>query len=207
MAKINDLLGDSEGTLEKLVIYRMKGNIYFRQKPEKYNDRKSPAQLAQRQRLQVVNSFLRPFREIIRLTFASEAKGRSALQAAQSYIMRNAMAGGYPNIHVDKNKALLSRGPLPLPLSVSAETNAEGVLIRWQNGKEAAGKAINDTLIVISLFEGDEVAGFQDTGVKRSAGQFLWKLPNPVKQGAMPDVWIAFRNAEMTKVSDSLYSS
>ena len=60
--------------------------------------------LAQRERMQVMNGFLNSFRELFRTTFAAEAERRTAVQAAQSYHMCNALTGEYPHITVDKGK-------------------------------------------------------------------------------------------------------
>jgi hypothetical protein len=49
----------------------MKGNNYMRKMPKQINDKKSPAQMAQRQRMQTRISFLQKFSEPIRVTVAS----------------------------------------------------------------------------------------------------------------------------------------
>lgn len=205
MARIDNLFDIGQGKLGNLVFYKMNGKGIVRTRPAHFNDRKSPAQKAQRHRLQVVNAFLRPFRDIIRITYAAAAEGRTARAAAMSSIMRNALAGEYPDINVDKSKALLSKGSLPLPVNASVEAHPEGLLIRWENGGEAAGKAARDTLVGIALFGNTLEADFQFSGVQRSAGQFLWRLTKPLQEGEKPDVWIAFRNAAMTEMSNSMY--
>ena len=207
MAKIDNLLAEGQGGLGELVLYRMNGKVYARTKPAKYRDKKSPAQLAQRQRLQVVNAFLRPFRELIKVTFASEAIGRSALQAAQSYIMRNAVAGAYPNIYVDKSKVLLSKGPLPPPAGASVEAHPDGLLVKWKNGKEASGNAASDTLLVIAWSEENGGFDYQFTGVRRSEGAYVWKTRLAENNVSMPVVWVVFQNARQTKLSDSLMAT
>lgn len=205
MARVDNLFDIGRGKLGNLVFYRMNGRGIVRTKPEHFSDRKSPAQLAQRQRLQVVNKFLRPFRNLIRLTYAADVEGRTARAAAMSSIMRNALEGEYPNIYVDSSKALLSKGSLPLPVNASVEAHPEGLLIRWENAEEAAGKAAHDTLVVIALFNNTLEADYQITGVQRTAGQYLWRMSKQLQEGSMPDVWIAFRNTVMTEMSDSMY--
>ncbi len=205
MAKIENILDGGKGKLGNLVFYKMNGSSYVRTRPAKYRDRKSPAQLAQRQRMQVVISFLRSFRDLVRVTFAAEATGRTALQAAQSYNMRHALAGEYPDIRIDKSKVLLSRGPLPLPAGVSVTAQPEGLLIRWENGPEATGSAANDTLVVMAL-PGDTGNGIHDfTSVRRSEGEYLWRLPQPVQANNLEGVWMAFRNLKLTSMSDSIW--
>ncbi len=205
MAKIENLLDGGKGKLGNLVFYKMNGSSYVRTRPAKYRDRKSPAQLAQRQRMQVVNNFLRSFRGLVQVTFAAEAAGRSALQAARSYNMRYGFTGEYPDIRVDRSKALLSRGPLPLPAGMSVSAQPDGLLIRWENGPEATGSAANDTLIVIAWNEKTGNGIYEFTSVRRTEGEYLWKLPQPETVDSLQGVWVAFRNLKLNSVSDSIW--
>ncbi len=203
MSRLEDLFDGGHGKLGNLVFFKRHGKSYVRTKPASYKDRKSPKQLAQRQRLQVVNSFLRNFSVPLKVTFASEAVGRSALQAAHSFNMRNALAGEYPDIYVDRGRVQLSSGPLPLPEKASLSVQDEGLLIEWNNGEEASGNAKTDTLVVLALTKNADSSDYQFTGVKRSEGKYVWKPAFPVSADELPDVWIAFRNREMTGMSNS----
>ena len=205
MATIDSLFDSGRGRLGNLVLYKMKGRNIVRTKPEHYSDRKSPAQLAQRQRMQAVNNFLGPFGNLLSITFDPGSERLTARQAAQSYNMRNAIAGEYPNIYIDKSQALLSRGPLPLPIKAWMETDPEGLLIRWENGEEAQGIAAHDSLLVMAVFQGDSSCMYQFSEARRPAGQYLWKLQVPLNENALPDVWISFRNDLKSLMSNSMY--
>ena len=202
MAKIEDLFDAGRGKLGNLVVYKMNGMGIVRTKPKHFRDQKSPAQLAQRQRLQVVNEFMRPFLKLIRITFVPETAGRTARAEAQSYIMRNALAGEYPNIYVENSLALLSRGPLPVPVSATVTAQAEGLLIEWENDAEAARRHPHDTLVVMAFSAESGSADYGFTEVRRSDGRYTWK---PALPEGNVDVWIAFRNQEQTEVSDSIW--
>ena len=166
MARIDNLLDSGQGGLGSLVFYKMNGKNYVRTKPVHYRDAKSPGQLAQRQRLQVVTGFVGRFKDLIRVTFAAEAVGRSALQAAQSVNMRNALTGEYPNISINKSRALLSKGPLPLPLSVSVQVQQGELLIEWENGEEASGTNVYDTLVVMALTDDSATGEYRFTDIR-----------------------------------------
>jgi hypothetical protein len=203
MATIDNLFDGGRGRLGNLVFYKLKGRNIVRTKPAHFSDKKSPAQLAQRQRMLAVNGFLNPFSNLLKLTFAPEDERLTARQAAQSYNMRNALAGEYPGIYVDKSRVLLSRGPLPVPVKAWMERNPEGLLIQWENGEEAVGTAANDTLVAMAVFPGSDTCMYQFSEARRSTGQYLWKLQLPVKENALPDVWIAFSNR--LQMSNSMY--
>lgn len=178
-----------------------------RTRPEHFKDKKSPRQLAQRQRMQVVNSFLKPFQQLIRITWATEAGNQSVWHAAFRHIVRESLEGDYPEIHVDKRKALLSKGPLPLPEKVWVEPHEEGLRIRWENGPEARGNAARDTLLVVAYTEKTGYIDFRFTEASRADSEYVWKLALEFSEDALPDVWIAFRNKEQTQLSDSMYAA
>ena len=205
MATIDNLFDSGRGRLGNLVLYKMKGRNIVRTKPEHYSDRKSPAQLAQRQRMQAINNFLKPFSKLLTTTFDPESERLTARQAAQSYNMRNALAGEYPDIYVDKSRALLSRGPLPVPVRAWMGTDPEGLLLQWENGEEASGNNASDTLLVMAVFPDQSNCIYQFSETRRSASRYLWKIQVPEKENALPDVWIAFSDGLRTRISNSTY--
>lgn len=205
MAIIDNLFESGQGKLGNLVFYKVGGSGRVRTRAANFRDRKSPKQLAQRQRMQVMNGFLRPFSDLIRISFSGEAVGRSALQAAQSYNMRNALAGEYPDIYVEKSQALLSRGQLPLPVSAKIAAQPEGLLIEWENGEEAAGPRSTDTLVVMALSAETGSIDYRFTEARRSDARYAWNIALPGGTDALPDVWIAFRNRQETEMSDSMF--
>lgn len=207
MSEINNLFDSGKGSLGNLVFFRRLGKTYVRTKPIRYSDRKSPAQLVQRQRMQSMNRFLKPFGSLIRITFTPEATGRTALHAAQSYNMRHAFAGEYPAIHVDNNKVLLSRGQLPLPQDFSITAHPEGLLIEWINGDEASGNRMYDTLVLMAWSESAGWGDYKFSEAYRKEGHYIWKPALPLQENEIPDVWIAFRNQEQSEMSDSRYIS
>ena len=64
MARLkNSLLKGMSGSIGELILYEMGGETYARSKPANYKDRKSPTQLNQREKLILINDFLRPFKD------------------------------------------------------------------------------------------------------------------------------------------------
>lgn len=206
MARIKSLFEHSQGKLGALVFYQVGDEVFVRTRAQQFRDRKSPAQLAQRQRLQVMNSFLKSFRDLLSRTFTAGETGKAGFQAAKSYNMRNALSGEYPHIAVDMGKVLLSRGPLSVPLQATAQAHPEGVLIEWENGFGNGCGAANDALVVVAYFSNSGRSQYRFTETYRSEGRYLWKLPLQDGGDANPDIWIAFRNPQETLMSNSLYA-
>lgn len=205
MALNDNLFGMSQGKIGNLVFYKRNGTGIVRTRPAHFKDKKSPRQLAQRQRMQVANSFLKSFHQLIRITWAAEAGDRSVWHVVYRHIVLDALAGEYPEIFVDKKKALLSKGSLPLPENAWVEPHQEGLHITWENGLEAKGNAARDTLVVVAYNEKTGSSDFRFSEASRADGGYIWKPGIKFTEDALPDVWIAFRNKEQSQVSDSLY--
>jgi hypothetical protein len=206
MAKSGDnMLSHSTGSIGNAVYYTMHGKNFVRSKPSKYTDRKSEGQLIQRTKMKAVTSFLTPFKDLIRITWAGEATGRAPYHAAKSELMRNALQGVYPDIQLNKEAALLSKGPLPLPEKVTVSLQEGGLLAEWTDSSENAAKHGRDTLVLIALDEKGVIGEFKFTGIPRSAKNYLWKPAIEISQANKPDVWVAFRSNNETEMSNSVY--
>jgi len=205
MARYKNKLFDSiTGSLGPAVVYQMYGKTYVRTKPEDYKDRKSKAQLSQRQKFMMVMHFLKPFKDLLRISFASQAIGRSAYHAAQSYNLKNGLMGEYPGYLIDLQEALLSYGPLPLPEQMSVVRQQDGFEIKWQTDSLNKSPRGKDMLIVIGQpIYGQHDIEFRFTGICRSDQQFHWVTA--LSEHPKIHLWIAFQNQSQTEMSNSLY--
>ncbi|RKE04112.1 DUF6266 family protein [Marinifilum flexuosum] len=192
------LLISGGGSIGNLVFYTRNGNTYARTKPSQYRDKKSQAQLAQRKKFDVVLRFLKKFKVLLRIGFAGEAIGRSAFQAAQSYHLKHAVKGEYPDIEFDYSKSKLCSGNVKFPEQVSISKAEDHILIEWEMPEV---KNMNDTLIVAASTS--IRCDYQITGVRRSMMKFKWFTNLSDYTGL--HVWVAFRNEKESDVSDSLY--
>jgi hypothetical protein len=206
MARIGDnIMGAGQGKVGNVVIYTMHGKTFMRSKPSQYTDKKSDAQLAQRAKMQVVTSFMSPFKELLRKTYAGEAAGRAAYHAAKSQIMQNAVQGSYPDFSINKEAALLSKGPLPLPQQVTVSVQEDGLLVEWTNAKEDEKMHARDTLLVIAQNPKTGECEYLFTGARRTDKSYKWALNMNVTQNTQPDVWVAFRSNNEAEMSDSVF--
>lgn len=193
------LLISGGGSIGNLVFYSMNGNTYIRTKPSRYRDKKSQAQLAQRKKFNIVLSFLQKFKALIRIGFAGEAIGRSAFQAAQSYHLKHAVMGKYPDMEFNYSKSMLCSGNVKVPEQIEIRKAEDHILIEWERPEV---KNMNDTLIVAAAHFGN--ADFQLTGVKRSKMKFKWFTELTDYKNL--HVWVAFRNEKESDVSNSIYT-
>ncbi len=200
----NRLLRDFSGTIDDLIFYQVDGHTYVRTRPVAYRDRQSPAQLTQRQRLKVVNRFLAPFKKVLRQTFKLSGSEGQAYQNASSYNLKHGLTGTYPAQAIDKSQARLSMGPIGLPAQVTIQRVSQGFLMEWDTALTHAHSAPDDTFIFFATHPYYDQGYYHMTGVRRHQGRFLWDS-NLFEGHCPPDVWIAFRNAAETAVSESWY--
>ena len=200
MARFKSINEGTSGKVGQVITYQMYGKSYMRSLPGQYNDKKSEKQLAQRQKMQLVNSFLAPYKDVLRLTYQDEAVGHSAYMAAKSYNIRNAIVGEYPEQEIDMTKALVSSGSVQLPEVASAERIDDGLLIKWEAEKQMNS---SDSLFVIANLRGQYVTYHKQTEALRRDESYLWKLDY---DGAEKfDIWLVFRDYKERGFSNSMW--
>jgi hypothetical protein len=109
------------------------------------------AQLAQRQKFSVIMGFLKPVSEFLKIGFKNYAVQMTAMNAAMSYNLENALQGAYPNFTVDYANALVARGNLaPALNSVAAPAVAGTINFTWEdNSGEIGASTLDNTLLVV----------------------------------------------------------
>lgn len=200
MARYNNINEGSSGRVGNVVTYQMYGKSYMRSLPGQYRDKKSLKQLAQRQKMQLVNDFLGPLKNVLRITFKSQAVGRSAYSAAKSYNLLNGIGGAYPEQYIDFTKALVSTGSVPLPKEAGVARTTEGLLFQWENNET---KSPFDTLFVIANARDQFNTIYKQSETERSDGSYLWKLD--MDTNIQYDVWLVFRDYKERGFSNSMW--
>ncbi len=201
----NKFLEGLSGSLGNIVIYELNGKTIVRSKPGYFRDKKSPRHLAQRQKMKLVNDFLRPFIHIYPRTFGLENTEKSPFYFAKSYNMKFGVKGAYPNLEIDYTKALFSKGSVPLPKEASATIQGKDLLVEWGTSDiEFNNNRDMDTLILLMRHKAENLSRYTFSGVRRSKGNFLWEGVCNRNINEM-HLWIIFRNAAESNISDSMF--
>ncbi|MCW3805010.1 DUF6266 family protein [Plebeiibacterium marinum] len=195
------ILGPGSGKVGNLVMFSRYGVNILRTVPKR-KPKKTPGRLAQRQKMGLVHEFLRPAKIIIHKTFKNEVPTRSPYQAAQSYHLKHAIAGEYPNQYIDMQKALVSHGDIPLPENISFSVSDEGIHLSWDPYFDSPKAANSDSLVFMWRYRQSYMVDHMPVGVRRATGEFLW---NKFTTDNISDytIWIAFRNWRETEYSNS----
>ncbi|TCC99859.1 DUF6266 family protein [Pedobacter psychroterrae] len=134
MARLKSgLLGGISGKIGDVIGYIRYGKAYVKMKTIKPKKEASPAQLAEREKMRVVNRFINSMTEFVRIGFTLEAAGKthSANAAAKSYQMR-AVTGDYPALEIDYPQVLLCKGQIDPPVDVPVVVMATGLQFSWE---------------------------------------------------------------------------
>ncbi len=195
------ILGPGSGKVGNLVMFTRYGVNIIRTVPD-IKPKKTPRRLAQRQKMGLVHEFLRPAKVILHKTFKNEVKTRSPYQAAQSYHLKHAIAGEYPNQYIDMKKALVTHGDIPLPENINYSVSENGVLINWDKELKSSKANNNDTLVIIWRYKQNEFVDYISTGARRHNETLLWNKIT-TKTFFRCNIWITFRNWDETEYSNS----
>lgn len=122
MAKMkNGILSPISGKIGPIVTCTRKGIPYVKSKPTKVNHPNTKKQLAQRMRFSTIVKFLSPLKDFLAYTYAPHAIAKTGFNVAVSENMKSALAGTYPDIHIDYPGVVLSKGKLPKEENVVVE--------------------------------------------------------------------------------------
>lgn len=195
--------GHPSGKIGKLVFYTLNGQPVCRLigragKP-------SLNQMANRQGMSVTMDLLRPMADFIKVSFKLEAEGttKNPHNLATSYNKKQALTGVYPNILVDYTKVILSKGSLEMAKDLKVSKVEGGINLSWDAGFADNG-AEDDILMVMVSHPAEKKASMLLNAAKRENGGCFIPLSES-KMDSQMEVYICFKSANGTLISDSAY--
>jgi Family of unknown function (DUF6266) len=128
------ILGPFSGKIGQVVGTSWNGIPVMRSLPVRKKIEPSAKQQDQRARFVMMNGFLRPLTELLRLSFGNKTKNKTPFNQAFSANIK-AAEGLYPALTIDYTKICLSKGKLPLgePPSVASDEPGK-LLLTWKIG-------------------------------------------------------------------------
>lgn len=212
MAKFKrGILGGFQGKVGTVIGSRWKNVNVMRAMPEHVRDARSEKQLAQREKFRLVSSFLKLTRPFIRVGFEiSSSANYSSNNRALSYNLRYATTGEYPEpgITLDFTSVRVAEGSLEGALNATVQNGGSGALdISWEDNSGQANAQGNDTVMLLAYSEQHSQAVMDTEAAIREDGAATLDLPNAINDdsGATLHVWIAFRNGDGERSSNSTY--
>ncbi len=200
----NILLKGASGKIGDIVTFERNGTQVIREYviPK---DPKSPAQLAQRMKLELANKGLSPLKFIIRRGHIGNSK---AYRSSISKTMKGCIIGTYPNLTLDYSKVKLAEGKLQLPENalIRFDNKTNTINLTWRSSltfSDQPGRSddkVNIFYLNEKLLDANQIS---NTPI-RSDGKASFKLPDNWEI-ADTHFWIYLTSYDLLQNSNSLY--
>lgn len=193
------------GKLGNTVSYELNGKMVTRGIGENKKKR-SKLQLAVMQKTKRVSEFLNPLMSFITVGFEIEGKKAKAhpQNPAFVYNWKNATIGKYPKIRIDFEKALLTKGELPVSSGIGIMLVEEGVKFSWDSETDPEGGHWSDQVMMLAYFPDSNIAKFSTAGVNRYVGKDVLPLVLEKKSAPM-ELYISFISNDRKRISNSMH--
>ncbi|WP_319589279.1 DUF6266 family protein [uncultured Draconibacterium sp.] len=199
------ILGGFSGKVGNVVGGNWKGIDYMRVKPASVANPKTEGQMDQRSKFTKVLQFLQPMKDYIKIGYQSYAVKMTEFNSAMSYLLKNAVAGEYPDFTIDYQNALLSKGALASSLNGVVNSPTAGtVSFTWDDNSNDGNAEKKDKAMVLVFNETRTEAVFVTDGANRNSGAQSLTVPTNYS-GDVLHAFIAFVSEDGKKVSDSNY--
>ena len=205
MGKISQgILGGISGKVGNVIGASWKGIHYLRIKPASVANPRTPGQVNQRNKFKATLDFLQPSLAFIQAGYKYQQNKQSAFNAAMSYILQNAIIGVAPDFSVDYANALVSRGNLTGAQNPAVSITAGLATVSWTDNSSDGNARADDTVMLLVYFPDRKESVVRVTnGSTRDLESMSADLSGFV--GETAEVYLAFRTADGTAVSDSSY--
>lgn len=197
-------LSGISGKVGPIVAYTSHGKQFIRAHTIPH-DPKTPAQLAHRAKMSLVNKGLSPFNKLIKENYRNDS---SAYRSLVGKTIREYVVGEYPDLAIDFSQILLAEGEVLLPEDVTAtfQPDDRQLTFNWDRQQPSLSRWCQpDDLVNVILFHTPSLA------LKRShliASRAEGTVTVELLEGWNPSntlCWIYFTTRNHDQHSNSLY--
>ncbi|WP_316749307.1 DUF6266 family protein [Pedobacter gandavensis] len=196
--------GQPSGKIGNTIFYMLKGQPVCRSngKPGKATLK----QKANQQEMKVTMELLKPMKDFINVSFKLESEGsvKNPHNLATSYNKKQALSGEYPNIKVDYNKVVLSRGLLESAADLKVSKGADGLRLNWNSNITEDG-GTDDILMVLVSHPTKKQASIFLNAARRADGSCFLPLDKDWMMREQMEVYACFKSSNEKLISDSTY--
>ena len=214
MGKIKQgVFGGVLGKIGNLVGATWRGISYMRIKPLSVQNPRTLKQLTQRLKFLTAVKFLRPFRELLKIGYKAFAIRMTSMNAALSFVLRNAIEGEYPDFGIDFAAVKVTRGTLRPATSASCDSLAANVvMVEWEDQSDLQFADPNDQPMVVVYCPELDDTQYRIGGSSRKDCIATIELP-AIYSGNTVHVWLSFvtlatlvSGSASSSISDSVYA-
>ena len=202
MAEIPDgPYGAMRGKEGNLVGYVLHGKNFLRQKPSKRTGVTSDAELANRDKFRIVQSFVKPILEFVKVGFKDYGTLTGGYKAAVSGVRMNAIEGKYPDQYVNPALVKVSGGDLAAPETAEAILEVDDVLrFTWST----KGGIPYDQAMLLAYDPINKQTFMQTAGGFRKDGTDTLQL-RCINKAATYHIYLGFVAKDRSRQAHSLY--
>lgn len=206
MAKLNSgILGGISGTVGNVVGARWRGIDYIRSKPATVNNPNTEAQQTQRMRFRLVISLLRKIHPLVAAGFRGGGQTQTAMNQAMSVNIRQAITGIFPDLQIDPEQLVVSRGDLYRADAPAMDLATAGTAaISWQNNGGTSNASDTDGAMVLLYNQDLDEVVYRLNGATRADESLEVDIPASWS-GTTVAGYLAFRSETGRQTSDSQY--
>jgi hypothetical protein len=208
MARLNKgFFGGFSGPIGNIEGYELNGQYIIRSRKAKSNKPPSEKQLANWQKMTVVNHLLGAFTDFVKVGFAGAAKDKTytAYNAAVGYQLRHAITGQYPDYQIDYTKLRLTQGPLPTP-GIDPTVSLQGNILHFTWLPGIPGERATDHVLLMAYCPALNEAIYNLCGAKRYAGMETLEIYNNDWIGRQIETYLSFKAENGIRCMNSIYT-
>ena len=199
------ILGGFSGKVGTVVGASWKGIDYIRSLPTTVRNPRTKGQVSQRTKFSVTMDFLKPLTPVIRQGFSADASGKiTAMNAAMSYNLMNAITGEFPDLVIDYERAVIARGSLYGAESAAATAAAGEVDFDWDL-TTSSNSGVNDSVVLVAYIADKKDCVYNDSLGKRMEGYGSLAVP-AIWAGDTVHTYIFFISEDGKRNSNSIYT-
>ena len=204
MGKINQgILGGFSGKVGTVVGSTWKSINYMRALAVNVHDAKSEKQLCQRGKFRTVVNFTKTITPFLRVGFQEHEEGRSAVNAATSYLMLHAVEGCADDATLNFDKVRVSQGSLTAATDATVQVAAGKATFSWTDNSDTGDAQATDTAMALAYNKDRQEAVYRMAIATRADGTAELTLPTNWDGEALA-IYLAFCSADGQHVSNSL---
>ncbi len=206
MAKLNSgILGGISGTVGNVVGGRWRGIDYIRSKPSSVRNPNTEAQQAQRLKFKLVGQFLRNIRPFVRIGFKNAANKQTAMNAAMSVNLRQAITGNFPDLGIAPDQLVLAVGELYGAVTVAMDLSTAGsATFTWSNDAGIGGAANSDSAMLLLYNTDKGEVTYNLNGATREDESLTLTIPEGWSGDSIAG-YLAFQSVTNRDVSDGIF--
>ncbi len=206
MATNTGILGAFTGTIGPVTGYMRNGRNILRTSRSSVRNQRTPLQLSQREKILICNQFTKAFKGsgFFNTGFPAYGQTNTGFNRVTSALMSRAVTGVYPNMQLNYQQVLVSKGRLPGAESVKATVKNGTIHFSFADNSTDGIAATDDTVILVAYCPELQQAVFTQYGGFRRDKKAVLNVA--VLKGYAVETWIGFLSADEKDASDSVWT-